>query len=184
MGQQSYDFRPREGSRFIDTGAIVDSVNDGVDYTFPHPVSFPGQNRRFVGNAPDIGPYEYGDSVYWIPGYRYSYPSFPIPSDGANNIPCKSSLIFNYPYKKDYTNTQAIVTVRGPGIDRTLTLDYPNNVVFQDFQPSGLYFWQVTVDGKNGGEWLFQIDDNMTPIQDRSIDVTLNTSTEWLQDQG
>jgi len=183
MGQQSYDFRPREGSRFIDTGAIVDSVNDGVDYTFPHPVSFPGQNRRFVGNAPDIGPYEYGDSVYWIPGYRYSYPSFPIPSDGANNIPCKSSLIFNYPYKKDYNNTQAIVTMSGPGIDRTLTLDYPNNVVFQDFQPSGLYFWQVTVDGKNGGEWLFQIDDNMTPIQDRSIDVTLNTSTEWLQDQ-
>ena len=50
--------------------------------------------------------------------------------------------------------------MRGPGIDRTLTLDYPNNVVFQDFQPSGLYFWQVTVDGKNGGEWLFQIDDN------------------------
>ena len=41
----------------------------------------------------------------------------------------------------------------------------------------------MTVDGKNGGEWLFQIDDNMTPIQDRSIDVTLNTSTEWLQDQ-
>jgi hypothetical protein len=85
--QQSYDFRPRRGSRFVDTGMIVDSINDGLDYTYPHPVSFPNQNRSFVGAAPDIGPYEYGDSVYWIPGYRYSYPSFPIPRDGANNVP-------------------------------------------------------------------------------------------------
>ena len=183
MDRQSYDFRPREGSRFIDTGAIVDSINDGVDYNYPHPVSFPGQNRHFVGSAPDIGPYEYGDSVYWIPGYRYSYPSFPIPSDGANNIPPEHSLVFNYPYKKDYTNTQAIVTVSGPGVDRTVTLDYPNNVVFQDFHPSCTYNWQVTVDGVSGGNWSFQVYDKLTPVQDRSIDVTLNTSTDWLQDQ-
>ena len=31
IDQQSYDFRPRKGSRFIDTGIIVDSINDGLD---------------------------------------------------------------------------------------------------------------------------------------------------------
>ena len=162
---------------------IVDSINDGLDYNYPHAVSFPNQNRRFIGDAPDIGPYEYADSLYWIPGYRYSYPSFPIPSNGANNVPSNYSLVFNYPYKKDYVNTQAIVTVNGPGVNRIVTLNYPNNVVFQDFHPSGTYNWQVTVDGISSENWLFQIDDKLFPIQDRSIDVTLDESTEWLQDQ-
>ena len=183
IDKQSYDFRPRKGSRFIDTGMIVDSINDGIDYNYPHTVSFPNQNRRFIGNAPDIGPYEYADSLYWIPGYRYSYPTFPIPSNGANNVPPDYSLVFNYPYKKDYANTQAVVTVNGPGVNRIVTLNYPNNVVFQDFHPSGIYNWQVTVDGISSENWLFQVDDKLFPIQDRSIDVTLNESTEWLQDQ-
>ena len=81
---------------------------------------------------------------------------------------------FNYPYKKDYVNTQAIVTVNGPGVNRIVTLNYPNNVVFQDFHPSGTYNWQVTVDGISSENWLFQIDDKLFPIQDRSIDVTLD----------
>ena len=181
--QQSYDFRPRKGSRFVDTGMIVDSINDGLDYDYPHPVSFSNQNRRFIGDAPDIGPYEYGDSVYWIPGYRYSYPSFPIPSNGANNVPSDYSLVFNYPYKNDYTNTQAVVTVNGPGVNRVVTLNYPDNVIFQDFHPSGIYNWQVTVDGIIGENWSFQVDNKLTPVHDRSVDVTLNESTEWLQDQ-
>jgi len=183
QGEQQYDFRPRKGSRFIDTGMIVDSINDGLNYNYPHPVSFPNQNRRFTGNAPDIGPYEYGDSVYWIPGYRYSTPSFPIPGNGATNIPSDYSLVFNYPYKNDYTNTEAFVTIIGPGVNRIETLNYPDNVVFQDFHPSGTYNWQVTVDGISGGDWTFQVNNKITPIQDRSIDVTINESIDWLQDQ-
>ncbi|HJL63874.1 MAG TPA: LamG domain-containing protein, partial [Candidatus Marinimicrobia bacterium] len=31
---------------------------------YHHPQSFSGQNRKYIGSAPDIGAYEYGDSVY------------------------------------------------------------------------------------------------------------------------
>jgi len=76
---QDYDFRPRKGSSLIDAGVVIPGINDGQDLQFNWPSSFPGQNRKYVGDAPDIGAYEYGDSVYWIPGYRYPHPSFPIP---------------------------------------------------------------------------------------------------------
>ena len=75
---QDYDFRPRKGSSLIDGGKVIPGLNDGQDLQFNYPPSFSGQNRKYVGEAPDIGAYEYGDSVYWIPGYRYPHPSFPI----------------------------------------------------------------------------------------------------------
>ena len=74
---QDYDFRPRKGSVLIDGGVVVPGINDGQDIDLNHPPLYSGQNRAFVGDAPDVGAYEYGDSVYWIPGYRYSYPSVP-----------------------------------------------------------------------------------------------------------
>ena len=44
------DFRPRCDSELIDTGATME-----------------GLDRHYLGNAPIIGPYEYGDKDYWIP---------------------------------------------------------------------------------------------------------------------
>ncbi len=178
--EERYDFRPRKGSAFIDAGTIVDSINDGQGYSYYHS-SMPGQNRRFVGDAPDIGAYEYGDSVYWIPGYRYPYPSFPIPRDGADKVQPDYSLVWNYPYKRDYSNTQATIMVSGPGVYRTETFNYPNNVLFESFQPMGIYTWSVAVDGKSGGTWSFMVDDKVYPISDRSIDITQDGSIDHLQ---
>jgi len=197
--RQSYDFRPRKGSNLIDAGVIVPGINDGLDSRdnapshglwlddrpdqpwlgvynpvgadFNHPPTYPGQNRRFVGAAPDIGAYEYGDSVYWIPGYRYPYPSVPIPNDNAVDVPIDYSVVWNYPYKKDYTGTMATVSLSGPGVNRTETFQYPNNVLFQTFQPGGTYTWSVTVDGISGGNWTFTVTDKMYPTNDRSIDT-------------
>lgn len=42
-----------------------------------------GYTSKKVGKAPDIGAYEFGDSVYWIPGRREVKASFPIVADGA-----------------------------------------------------------------------------------------------------
>lgn len=170
---QDYDFRPRKGSTLIDAGVVIPGINDGQDLQFNRPPSFPGQNRRFVGDAPDIGAYEYGDSVYWIPGYRYSHPSFPIPRNNAVDVIPDYSVVWNYPYKKDYTGTTATVTINGPGINRTELFDYPNNVCFQPFQPSGNYTWSVMVDGKSGGLWTFQVDNDIYPLNDRSVDTTM-----------
>ena len=186
--KQSYDFRPKKGSYLIDSGVVIPGVNNGEDVDnsivkakpgmgylnnidlneedctlFNHPNLYSGQNRKYVGDAPDIGAYEYGDSVYWIPGYRYPHPSVPIPNDNAPDVPIDHSLVWNYPYKKDYSNTEATVTVSGPGVNFTnKVFKYPYNVHFQAFEPGGTYNWYVTVDGISGGNWSFEVDDKST----------------------
>ena len=89
--KQSYDFRPKKGSYLIDSGVVITGINNGEDVDnsivkakpgmgdligidlneedctlFNHPNLYSGQNRKYVGDAPDIGAYEYGDSVYWL----------------------------------------------------------------------------------------------------------------------
>jgi len=197
--KQSYDFRPKKGSFLIDSGVVIPGINNGDDVDnsivrekpgyahtfdlnnedctlFNHPNLYSGQNRKYVGDAPDIGAYEYGDSVYWIPGYRYPHPSVPIPNDGAVDVPIDYSLVWNYPYKKDYSNTEATVTVSGPGVSDTVVYKYPYNVHFQTFEPGGTYNWSVTVDGVSGGNWSFKTDDKIYPLNDRSVDTTDKTS--------
>ncbi len=199
--RQSYDFRPKKGSYLIDRGVIIPGINDGKDEKdekvfletkkpkaskiknprsdtegctiINHPQSYPGQNRKYVGAAPDIGAYEYGDTVYWIPGFRYPHPSVPIPKDGAEDVPIDYSLVWNYPYKKDYSNTEAKVTISGDGVNFTnKVFKYPYNVHFQAFEPGGTYNWSVTVDNVSGGNWTFKTDDKIYPLNDRSVDVT------------
>jgi len=171
---QNYDFRPKKGSTLIDGGVVIPGINDGQDKAFNHAPLYPGQNRKYVGQAPDIGPYEYGDSVYWIPGYRYPHPSVPIPSDGATDISLEYGIAWNYPYKKDYTNVTATVTISGPGVNRTETFQYPNNVLFEIFEPGGTYHWSVTVDGVSGPTWKFTVTDKALPLNDLSIDPTIS----------
>jgi len=183
---QDYDFRPRKGSYLIDNGLVIPGINDGEDTNpehdqeckfISHPPLYSGQNRKYVGDAPDIGAYEYGDSVYWIPGFRYPHPSVPIPNDGAVDVPIDYSLVWNYPYKKDYSNTEATVTVSGPGVNFTnKVFKYPYNVHFQAFEPGGTYNWSVTVDSISGGNWSFKVDDKIYPLNDRSVDITNNSS--------
>ena len=197
-----YDFRPKKGSYLIDSGVVIPGVNNGEDVDnsivkakpgygnlenkdlneedctlFNHPNLYSGQNRKYVGDAPDIGAYEYGDSVYWIPGYRYPHPSVPIPNDGAVDVLIDYSLVWNYPYKKDYSNTEAKVTISGDGVNFTnKVFKYPYNVHFQAFEPGGTYNWSVTVDNVSGGNWTFKVDDKIYPLNDRSVDITNNSS--------
>ena len=175
---QNYDFRPKKGSVLIDGGVVVPGINDGQNIDMNHEQLYPNQNRAYVGDAPDIGAYEYGDSVYWIPGFRYSYPSVPIPGDGATDVSMEYGLAFNYPWKTDYTGTAATVTVSGPGINRTETLQYPNNVVFETFLPGETYNWSVIVDNVSSDIWTFTVDDKIYPLNDRSVDI--NASDEML----
>ena len=72
--------------------------------------------------------------------------SVTIPNDGAVDVPIDYSLVWNYPYKKDYSNTKSNITVTGPGVNLTKELQYPHNVFFQALEPGGTYNWSVTVD--------------------------------------
>jgi len=102
--------------------------------------------------------------VYWIPGFRYSYPSVPIPSDGAVNVPLEYGLAFNYPWK----GTSATVSINGPGVSRTESLNYPENVVFETFLPGQTYNWSV-----DGESWSFTTSNKIYPLNDRSLDTTM-----------
>ena len=66
---------------FIDNGKIIEGINDGQAENFYHGESFPNQNRQFIGEAiRHWSLYEYGEfSLSRYPGYRYDYPSIPIP---------------------------------------------------------------------------------------------------------
>ncbi len=183
---QDYDFRPRKGSYLIDNGLVIPGINDGEDTNpehdqdckfISHPPLYSGQHRKYVGAAPDIGAYEYGDTVYWIPGFRYPHPSVPIPNDNASDVPVDYSLVWNYPYKKDYSNTEAKVTISGTGVNFTnKVFKYPYNVHFQAFKPGETYNWSVTVDNVSGGNWSFKVEDKIYPLNDRSVDITNNSS--------
>ena len=177
---QSYDFRPKKGSVFIDNGKIIEGINDGQAENFYHGESFPNQNRQFIGEAPDIGPYEYGDSVYWIPGYRYDYPSIPIPRDGAENVPLEYGLAWNYPWAENYNGVSATVTITGPGMNQSQTFNYPNNVMFVNLLPNSNYSWSVSVSGISGStmgdNWTFKTADKIYPLNDRSIDISMPDS--------
>jgi len=89
------DFRPEFHAPLVNTGYVVPGINDG-----------------FLGPAPDIGAYEWGDDTYWIPGYQSASTSMPIPFDGASHMPLDRDLIFLHGYRSE----QAIVYV---GIDET-----------------------------------------------------------------
>jgi len=101
----------------------------------------------------------------------------PIPKDGAEDVPIDYSLVWNYPYKKDYSNTEAKVTISGTGVNFTnKVFKYPYNVHFQAFKPGETYNWSVTVDNVSGGNWTFKVDDKIYPLNDRSVDITNNSS--------
>tara|TARA_B100001057_G_scaffold442554_1_gene478031 strand:+ start:422 stop:5413 length:4992 start_codon:yes stop_codon:yes gene_type:complete len=73
----NFDFRPRFGSSLIDAGTHQIGYTDG-----------------FIGTAPDIGPYEYGDDYYWIPGHKTEEAKSPIPMDGAASAKQNTDLIW------------------------------------------------------------------------------------------
>jgi hypothetical protein len=174
-GVQGYDFRPRKGSPLIDGGIAIPGINDGQDIdpgkAPNHPPSYSGQHRAFVGDAPDIGAYEYGDSVYWIPGFKHYYPTVPIPGNGAVDVPMEYGLAFNYPWETDYSGTTAEVTINGPGLNKTVSLNYPNNVVFETFLPGQTYTWSVKVGDVSSQMWSFTVANKIQPLNDRSVDV-------------
>ncbi len=83
-GADLLDFRPEADAPLVNAGTEVPGITDG-----------------YLGSAPDIGAYEWGDDTYWIPGYRSPSSSLPIPFDGAKGMPLDRDLIFRHAYQSD-----------------------------------------------------------------------------------
>jgi hypothetical protein len=119
----NWDFRPKADPNLVDAGMHIPGITDG-----------------YLGSAPDIGAYEFGDANYWIPGYQAPKASTPIPPDGASNVKLDADLMWLAGYKAISHNVYF-------GTD-------PNNLVFQQnqtnniFDPGPLqdkvtYYWKI-----------------------------------------
>ena len=76
------DFRPKKDSELVDGGALIK-----------------GKEIQFLGNAPDIGAYEYGDVNYWIPGFQDEKASVAIPKNKTMTAKENADLMWLMAYK-------------------------------------------------------------------------------------
>ena len=140
---QNFDFRPREGSALIDAGTHLAGYTDG-----------------YVGDAPDIGPYEFGDTHYWIPGYQSDKARTPIPSHGSVRAKRNTDLIWleglDVATNKIYLGTDA----------ETMALVGEQPARQNIFDPGvlepGQYYWKIDTvrdDGsvREGDVWTFTV---------------------------
>jgi hypothetical protein len=146
---ENLDFRPKPGSELVDAGVELPGITDG-----------------YQGAAPDIGPYEYGDSSYWIPGYQAGYCSKPVPADGAAIRYTERDLIWLEGYRsmssEVYFGTDS-AGVAGAGRESNA---FQGNRIHNIYQPDRLqrgmtYYWRVDAvreDGITKGRvWSFRI---------------------------
>ena len=77
-----YDFRPNAtASHVINKGKVITGFTNSI-----------------FGSAPDIGAYELGDSIYWMPGRREIKPTCPIVADGATINASRNLLMWKPAY--------------------------------------------------------------------------------------
>lgn len=137
----NFDFRPKAGSALVDAGVVVAGIS-----------------APYVGSAPDIGAYEYGDSFYWIPGYREHFASFPIPANGADSVYTGTGIIWKHAYK-----AVAHRLFFGTAPDSLAMIDtYTTGNVYEPggLDPNITYYWRVDAvhaDGEvvTGEVWSF-----------------------------
>ena len=133
------DFRPRSGSELVDAGAVMEG--------YPFPIE---------GKAPDIGPYEYGDSDYWIPGRQWPHASQPVPPHGATQVSCFADLMWLAGYQAEAHRLfwgSLVTKLKDQGRQR-------NNIFTPGpLLPNTKYYWRVDVvrGGKTipGRVWSF-----------------------------
>lgn len=80
------DFRPRADA--------VELIDRGVPVTCSIKGRSVEVNAGFIGSAPDLGAYEFGDAYYWIPGRQESRASMPVPRDGGGNVAVDADLMY------------------------------------------------------------------------------------------
>ncbi len=144
------DFRPKADSDLVDAGIVIQGIND-----------------RFLGKGPDIGPYEYGDVIYWIPGYQSVHASRPVPPDGANKVKHDADLMWLPGYKAASYDIYFATKKEGiEGADKRSS-SYRGNQKNNIFSPSALeigktYYWRVdSVIGEKiiqGDVWNFTVE--------------------------
>lgn len=139
LDPENLDFRPHPESSLVDGGDFVD-----------------GHTIRYLGDAPDIGAYEYGDSIYWIAGRKLSLASTPIPPSGKTTASAYVDLMWLEAYKVRahdvYFSSDYQQVVDASTETETVYLGrFTNNVVSPGMLSAGTkYYWRVDVVQEDG----------------------------------
>ena len=178
----NYDFRPKSTStKIYNKGIVVAGITTSV-----------------FGTAPDIGAYERGDSIYWIPGRREIKASFPILPDSTVNVPLTRDVLmwlqgYNAVSHKIYfgTNKTTVTNATTASAEFKGALTGQKNVYILPALTTGTtYFWRVdAVMADNsvakGNVWSFSTGSSiLTSNQDTTISnkITIfpNPATDML----
>ena len=145
------DFRPKEGSELVDAGAPIE-----------------GKELDFIGDAPDIGPYEYGAKNYWIPGYQGKTARTPVPPDGATRVKTDADLMWLQAYRAQSHNVYFGTDINAM-INATINdPEYKGRIDYNIYTPGKLepgqnYFWRIDAVNNEGitkGEiWNFYVEE-------------------------
>ncbi len=163
----NFDFRPRDyaDSPLIDQGTLVPGFTDAVTGITDGP----------QGAAPDIGPYEHGDTTYWIPGHQTAKARFPIAPDGSRTVKTEADLMWleglnatsSSVYLGTDPNNLQLVAMKGQH-KNIYTPDTP-------FVAGTTYFWRVDTHTDAGtvvGDvWEFTVKAALPPLQIESVYV-------------
>ena len=133
---KNYDFRPKEDSPLIDSGARVKRED------LPSAISN-YKEQNIIGYAPDMGAYEYGASRYWIPGRKTTTASSPVPKDGGKDVPLNADLMFLEAYNSTH---HRILLGESPDslVEITQIKNLETNIVTPEkLKPETTYYWRV-----------------------------------------
>jgi len=154
-----WDFRPKSDAQEI------------IDQGIPLSVSVKGKsfpiNDDFHGLAPDLGPYEYGDHYYWIPGRQSVKASMPIPKNQSQNISLDTDLIYLIGLKGEKAAVYFGTNASNMKVIKVQTAS-ENIVIPEALRANTTYYWRV--DTKNSDDEVIQGDT-------WSFTTTFNTSS-------
>jgi hypothetical protein len=140
----NWDFRPKaDAVELIDQGTPVTCSIQGVNVDV---------TAGFNGKAPDIGAYEFGDEVYWIPGRQAAQASMPVPQDGGEQVPLDADLMFLIGLGGDAAGIY--LGVSPDELTGISALHAPKNIVALSgtyvLSEGKTYYWRVDTRRKDG----------------------------------
>ena len=144
------DFRPPKDALVVDAGYYIEGVNE-----------------NYLGETPDIGPYEYAATHYWIPGHKREAASVPVPPDGAVKAKPDADLMFLEAYRATshdiYFGTDESLVEKAGRESAEYRQRITNNIYTPGLmEPGKTYFWRVdaVLDNRivKGHVWEFTVE--------------------------
>ncbi len=144
------DFRPKKRAEVVDAGAGIE-----------------GFDIKYTGKGIDIGPYEYGDENYWIPGRQWPHASSPVPPDEATNVKTDADLMWLKGYQREkhrvYFGSSRSAVEKATPKAKEYKGEFTNNIYTPDrLVPGRTYYWRVdAIKNKmpvKGKVWCFKVE--------------------------